>query len=126
MEKTLAKLIDANRELVRANEIYRSFFEKIPDLMAIAKEGRFIALSKSWEEVTGWTREELMSRPFVYFVVPEDAGVTVAEDNLLRDSGEGTPDFVNHYRTKDGGTITLRWRARTVDDKVYAVARVIS
>lgn len=125
MNETLARLIDANRRLARTNLQLETFFELSIDLLAIAEDGKFVKLSKSWEDVTGWTRDELMSRPFAYFVCSEDVHDTIEEDSRLVISEVGTEDFVNRYRTKSGEEVKLQWRSRGIDGRVYAVARVI-
>lgn len=126
MNETLARLIDANRQLTKVNTQLQAFFDQSYDLLAIAEDGKFIKLSKSWEDVTGWSREELMSRPFAYFVANEDVGKTIEEDNKITATKTGTEDFVNQYRTKEGGTVTLQWRSRAIDGVSFAVARVIN
>ncbi len=40
--------------------------------------GRFLTLNLAWETVLGWSREELMSRPFAELVHPDDLERTIA------------------------------------------------
>lgn len=126
MIDTMAQLIDSNRQLQKVNQELGLFFELSIDLLAITDEhGVFTRLSKSWEDATGYTCEELMSKPFVYFVVEEDVAKTVKEDNSIQ-AGNTTIDFVNRYTRKDGGTVTLEWRSRSINGVSYAIARVIA
>jgi PAS domain S-box-containing protein len=124
MQETIARLIDANRRLTKTNQLYDAFFDYSPDLLAIAEDGHFVKLSKAWEDMTGWSREELMSKPFVYFVIDDDVNLTVKEDNLISE-GKATDDFTNTYRCKDGSTVKLQWRSRNLDGITFAVARVV-
>ena len=49
-------------------------FEMTSDLLAtVSLDGRFTLLNPAWEQLLGWTREELQSRPVSDFVHPEDA-----------------------------------------------------
>ena len=48
------------------------------DLLCVGDaRGYFTSLNASWERLLGWTREELMSRPFIDFVHPSDRERTV-------------------------------------------------
>lgn len=103
------------------------WFERSNELLAEASlDGWFVRLSSGWEDALGWTREELMSRPFLHFVHPEDRAATIAlRDRLDMAPGE-VVDFENRYVTKDGGHRWLLWRARSDRERKYAVARDIT
>src|ERR1700738_4294103 len=46
-------------------------FEMTSDLLAtISLDGRFTLLNPAWEQVLGWTREELLSRPMQELMHP--------------------------------------------------------
>ena len=48
-------------------------FELARDLLCTADfDGYLVRLNGAWEETLGWTPEELMSRPFLEFVHPDD------------------------------------------------------
>ena len=50
------------------------------DLLCTADaRGYFISLNAAWENVLGWSREELTGRPFIEFVHPDDVERTLAE-----------------------------------------------
>jgi diguanylate cyclase (GGDEF)-like protein/PAS domain S-box-containing protein len=103
------------------------WFEMSNDLLVEASlDGWFVRLSEGWEASLGWTREELMARPFREFVHPEDREPTaVHADALDRQPGE-VLDFENRYRAKDGSYRWLSWRARSDGERKYAVARDIT
>src|SRR5271168_3324369 len=82
-------------------------FEMTSDLLAtISMDGRFTLLNPAWEQILGWSREELKASPIEEFVHPEDIEQTLA---LMR-AGEGNPshfeNFTNRYRHTDG---SWRW-----------------
>ncbi len=56
------------------------FFTLSLDLFCIAGlDGTFRRLNPSWEPVLGYTADELLSRPFLDFVHPDDRAATLAE-----------------------------------------------
>lgn len=88
--------------------------------------GRFTRLSPAWEETLGWTRAELMARPFREFIHPDDLAASLAvATSLDRTPGE-VHEFENRYRTKDGSYRWLQWSARSDHKRKYAVARDIT
>jgi diguanylate cyclase (GGDEF)-like protein/PAS domain S-box-containing protein len=102
-------------------------FEMTSDLLAtISLEGRFTLLNPAWEQVLGWTREELQSRPVADFVHPEDAAQLLGP---MR-AGNGHPaeieNFTTRYRHRDGSWHWLLWSARRDGDTWYAAAKDVT
>src|ERR1039457_4974521 len=92
-----------SRELVEQElEEFYTFFETSSDLMCIADiSGNFKSLNPSWEKTLGYSNEELLSKPYVDFIHPDDKDKTfrVIQNNLKL----GIPllSFENRYRCKD-------------------------
>ena len=104
------------------------FFTLSLDLLCIAGlDGRFKRLNPAFTETLGWTGEELLARPFIEFVHPDDVAATHAEVARLA-RGESTLDFENRYRCKDGSWKWLRWKARAFPSErlLYATARDVT
>jgi len=58
----------------------REFIELSLNLLCIAgTDGYFKHVNPAWETSFGFTREELLSRPYLEFVHPEDREATIAE-----------------------------------------------
>ncbi len=103
-----------------------SFHALSLDLLAIADfSGRFVRLNPSWEKTLGWTLEEMMAKPFVDFVHPDDRAKTENEARRLSE-GALTAGFENRYRRKDGSYRTLLWSAAASSDRIFAVARDVT
>jgi diguanylate cyclase (GGDEF)-like protein/PAS domain S-box-containing protein len=103
-------------------------FELARDLLCTAGfDGYLIHLNGAWEETLGWTREELLARPFLDFVHPDDRERTARSAAALR-AGERPPPLTNRYLTKDGGHRWIEWSSRAdVDNElIYAAARDIT
>jgi PAS domain S-box-containing protein len=82
---------------------YRYLVEMASEAVVVAQGDRLVFVNSTAEKISGWTKEEMTSRPFLEMVHPEDrAGV--AERHRQRFSGEQVTDQ-NRYRilTKDGG-----------------------
>ena len=84
--------------------------------------GTFQTLNAAWETVLGWSREELMSRPFVEFVHPEDHEATRAVAAKVVEPDSHVVNFENRWVTRTGGYRWLRWSARSDGETWFAVA----
>jgi PAS domain S-box-containing protein len=115
-------------ERTNAERVLDRFFDLSIDLLCIAgMDGRFRRLNPAFETVLGYTREELMVRPFLDYVHPDDRGVTAVELDRLR-RGEKTVQFENRYICKDGSIRYFAWTASpAIDDRlIYAAARDVT
>ncbi len=104
------------------------FFTVAIDLLCLLGfNGHFKRLNPAWERALGFTREELMSRPFIEFVHPDDRERTLAQNRSVREGGQAL-GFENRYVCKDGSYRWLLWNATpdVVDGTVYSVARDIT
>src|SRR5262249_44860151 len=81
------------------------------NLLCIAgTDGYFKYLNPAWETTFGYSRKELLSRPYIEFVHPDDREATVSEAEHVA-SGRSTLSFENRYRCKDGSYRCLLWAA---------------
>jgi PAS domain S-box-containing protein len=104
------------------------FFEVALDMFCMLDfNGYFRRLNPAWERTLGFTREELMSRPFIEFVHPDDRDRTLNQNAGVRGGGQAR-GFENRYRTKDGGYRWFLWNATPYasDRVIYSVARDIT
>jgi diguanylate cyclase (GGDEF)-like protein/PAS domain S-box-containing protein len=102
-------------------------FEMTSDLLAtISMEGRFTLLNSAWEQLLGWTLEELRARPIADFIHPED----VEQTRALLLAGRARPaqleNFTNRYRHRDGSWRSLLWSAHCDGDMWYAAAKDVT
>ncbi len=104
------------------------FFVSSPDMLCIAgMDGYFKRLNPAFTQMLGYTTDELMSRPVVDFVHPDDRTATgAAQKNLSR--GVPMMRFENRYQCKNGSSRWLSWQAQPVVEEglVYATARDIT
>ena len=115
-------------ERKRAEEQLQRFFSLTPDLMCLAGfDGYFKRLNPAWERVLGYTIDELLARPYLDFVHPDDRHVTTTEADRLGGGGQ-VLTFENRYIAKDGTLRWLQWNAVPFASErmIYAAARDIT
>ena len=116
----------AEKSLRQKTEELDQFFNVSLDLLCIANtEGYFLRLNPAWERILGYTREELMAKPFLDFVHPDDLGRTREAVSTLA-SQQKVTSFENRYRCKDGTYRWLEWSSAPAGKLIYAAARDVT
>jgi len=107
---------------------FEEIFDLSLDLLCIAGfDGYFKRVNFAFEEAFGYTSAELMSRPFLDLVDPEDRPQAAeAFERLI--GGEEVLRFENRNICADGSTLWLEWSGRPMlDERVfYGAARDIT
>jgi len=113
-------------EQKRAEEERDRFFTLSLDLLCIIDlKGYFTLLNPAFETVLGYTRAELMARPFLDFVHPEDRETTLSEMANLN-AGRLTFDFETRFLCRDNSYRWLTWTATAYEGYLYAAAHDIT
>jgi PAS domain S-box-containing protein len=93
-------------ERKRAEEELARFFTLSLDMLCVAGfDGYLKRVNPAWERVLGYTKEELLARPYMEFVHPDDRTPTATAAGTLAGGGQ-VFNFENRYRAKNG---TYRW-----------------
>ncbi|HXV59229.1 MAG TPA: response regulator [Vicinamibacteria bacterium] len=125
------KLVDLTRALVERDHArgeLDQFFELSLDLLCVADhEYNFKHVNPAWEKTLGYSRGELLAKPYLDFVHPDDLEATVEAASSLR-AGSDVISFENRYRCGDGSYKWLSWNTAVSVESglVYAVARDIT
>lgn len=112
------------QDIIETNRL----FTLAADILCVAGfDGYFKQVNPALENALGYSKAELLARPFLEFVHPDDQGVTLAIVEQLT-QGQKITGFENRYRCRDG---TYRWFAWTSiaylqEKTIYAVARDIT
>ncbi|MGC2326626.1 MAG: response regulator [Candidatus Sulfotelmatobacter sp.] len=104
------------------------FMDLSVDLFCVAGfDGFFKHLNPSFEKTLGFTTKELIAKPYLEFIHPDDRPTTIVERNRLEE-GKVTLAFENRYLCKDGSYKWFLWNAVSVSEReaIYAVARDIT
>ena len=124
LEEEIAERIQIGKE----RELFVTLFNSSDDLMVIADpNGCFKEVNPACIKVLGYSAEELIAKPFIDFVHPDDRQATL--DEMARQSQCGyTLNFENRYICKDGSTRHLSWHASFIaaDGITCATARDIT
>ncbi|HSC27354.1 MAG TPA: response regulator [Vicinamibacterales bacterium] len=112
----------------RAEEELDRFFALSLDMLCVAGfDGYFKRINPAWERTLGYSEAELLSRPYMEMVHPDDRATTGIQADRLSE-GQVVVHFENRYFHKDG---TLRWLLWTStpfpqQQVIYAAARDIT
>lgn len=104
------------------------FFDISIDMLCFLDfNGYFKRLNPAWERTLGFTMEELMSRPSIEFVHPDDRERTLNQNREVR-GGAHALSFENRYLCKDGSYRWFRWNAApdSSERTIYSVARDVT
>jgi diguanylate cyclase (GGDEF)-like protein/PAS domain S-box-containing protein len=80
-------------------------------ICVVDAEGRYLYVSAAYERIFGYAPEEVLGRPMIELVHPDDRERTlqVVEEIM---GGEPKPHFQNRYIRKDGKVVHILWSAR--------------
>ncbi len=114
-------------ELPRESELACLFQFSLEMLCIAGGDGYFKRVNPAFERTLGYDARELLSRPFIEFVHPEDRESTERELSKLVE-GIPTIHFENRYRCRDGSYRWLSWMAMPQEsgERIYAVASDVS
>ncbi len=107
---------------------YKLFFDKAPGMLCVCGfDGYFRELNPEWEKTLGFTAGELLKKPYLSIVHPDDAaGARQAEQRIL--GGEPGIQFETRCLCRDGSYKWLNWRcsADPANSLFYASAADIT
>lgn len=130
LEKRVRELEQAQSEHQKTIEDLARVFSMSLDMICIAdiNTATFLKVNPAFTETLGFSESELLQKPFMDFIHPDDIDSTrrVVESELKM--GARVINFENRYRCRDGSYRWLSWVSRPSPEKgvTYAVARDIT
>ncbi len=125
----VVEIIRDSTSRTQAEDDFENIFNLSSDMVCIADiDGYFIKVNSAFTKILGYEENELLERPFIEFVHPDDKSRTLEliEEKLMK--GQDVLLFENRYRCKDGKYVWLEWTSRPVKDRqiTFAIARDIT
>ena len=125
------KLRSVEARLLESEARYQELVENAEDVMCTADlEGNFTSVNRAAERLSGYSRAEVIGRPFRDFVAPEFRPL-LTKMTELKLAGQQSTVFEVDLVTKDGNRvpIELNTQLKSVDGKpvgIHGIGRDVS
>ncbi|MBF0343906.1 MAG: PAS domain S-box protein [Nitrospirae bacterium] len=128
VQERTAKLQTEVEERTKIEKELTDIFNLSLDIICIADLSYYFKkINPAFEKILGFTKEELLSRPFIEFIHPDDRDASIKE--MIRLSqGMALTHFANRYLCKDGSYKYIEWAASPISDEgiTYAIGRDVT
>ncbi len=96
-------------------------------ICVVGGDGYFKRVNKAWTDVLGYTKEEVLTQPWINLIHPDDREASIAEATKIF-QGDRTTRFENRFRSKNGSFRWILWTAAAPTDGqfIYATGRDVT
>jgi PAS domain S-box-containing protein len=102
------------------------FYALSNDLLAVASFDGFLkTVNPAWSRLLGISEEDLLGRPFMDLIHPDDHAAAAEVVGRLR-AGSAIQEFQDRLVAKDGRHLWIAWAAAAEGDRFYAVGRDVT
>ena len=117
---------DITREYLQEKEI-DSFLNVNLDMLSVSDlQANFYKVNDKFEEVLGYSSEELIGQNYLSFIHPDDLASTHVALKKL-ETNKKVSEFVNRYRCKDGTYKYIEWQSQlSAANYIYSSARDVT
>ncbi len=98
------------------------------DMMCVSGfDGRLRQFNPAWKRILGWSAEELLTKPIIFFIHPRDHSVALAAERSLQ-AGEEIRGLETRLRCRDGSYRWLSWNCIPLltEEQVFSVLRDVT
>jgi diguanylate cyclase (GGDEF)-like protein/PAS domain S-box-containing protein len=104
-----------------------AWFEMSHDLLCESNlDGYFTRVNSAWERCLGFSREELLSKPYREFIHPDDLQRTVAARKSLTGEPGDLVNLESRWRTSDGSWRWILWSSHSDGNHAWSAGRDIT
>src|SRR6266404_6273598 len=112
-----------------AQQELQQFLEISPDMFCMAGfDGYFKSVNPAFERTLGWSSAELLAKPYLEFIHPDDRAATAEAMAKLVRLGQPISCFENRYISRGGHWRWLQWNTHVVPSEqlICGMARDIT
>ncbi len=119
--------IELERKIIERSHEHSRTWHVTPDLLGVLNaKGYFETANPAWQQLLGWSEEEVITTSIFDLLHPDDVERTRGGFDLLTIEGTPALRFENRYRCKDGSYRWLSWVGVPEGDKFYCSGRDIT
>lgn len=115
-------------ERISAEEERDRLFNLSIDMLAVwGFDGKLQQVNPAWVRVLGWSRDDLMDKPLLFFVHPEDQDLTREAFEAIY-QGDPIEELDMRFRCRNGSYLWLSWSSFPYPDRqvVFSVVKDIT
>jgi PAS domain S-box-containing protein len=116
----------AEQELREQTEILQAIFDNVPLMIAVFDhKGNFKLVNRAWEQIIGWTLEELHNDPHILKILYPDGDKYRQATEFITEAASKWGDFVTTVR--DGRQLDIAWaNIRLSNDVLIGIGQDIT
>jgi PAS domain S-box-containing protein len=116
----------AEQELREQTEILQAIFDNVPLMIAVFDhKGNFKLVNRAWEQIIGWTLEELHNDPYILRILYPDGDKYQQATAFITEAASKWGDFVTTVR--DGRQLDMAWaNIRLSNDVLIGIGQDIT
>lgn len=122
-EEVVSQIVSRQKNIEK-NKLEKLFSLSFDMICIVGMDGYLKKINPAFTATLGWTENELLSKPFSEFLLPDDVQSVEKEMQKLRNDAK-TVGFESRFMAKGGEIRTIRWVANPDKDtkEIYAIGR---
>jgi PAS domain S-box-containing protein len=117
----------AQDELRRERDFTTALIDSAPALIVVLdREGRFVRFNRACEQLTGYSRDEVIGRPFWELFIQREDAPPIREALARVWSGDYPADNENYWVLRDGSRRLIAWSNTALTDAEGNVEFIVS